>query len=233
MEHIFCPKCGKQIDSRSKYCLYCGADICDFLESKKQSGMPPKPEEQPTTKAVTEQVPETVSEIQPEVKSPKKNRTLAIFCVAAAITIAIAFAVSNSKPKQKTEPAVAAQSTGSAAAASGTHTESTPGGTSAGKTSRPSDGTSSTSKEIKAGVYTLAEKCIKKHLKSPSSAKICSMSDCEFQKGEDGVYTMAGTVESQNGYGSTIQEVWGIMAQVDGEKVSLIMLQIGDNYFFD
>mgnify|MGYP002710965524 CR=1 FL=1 len=232
MEHIFCPKCGKQIDSRSKYCLYCGADICDFLESKKQSGMPPKPEEQPTTKAVTEQVPETVSEIQPEAKSPKKNRTLAIFCVAAAITIAIAFAVSNSKPKQKTDPTISAQVAESATAASETNKEST-SGVSNGKTSSSSSGTSSTSKEIKAGVYTLAEKCIKKHLKSPSSAKICSMSDCEFQKGEDGVYTMAGTVESQNGYGATIQEVWGIMAQVDGEKVSLIMLQIGDNYFFD
>lgn len=232
MEHIFCPKCGKQIDSRSKYCLYCGADICDFLESKKQSGMPPKPEEQPTTKAVNEQVPSAASEIQPEVKKSKKYRTLAVFCVAAAITIAIAFAVSNSKPKQKTEPAVAVQSTGSAASASGTHTGST-SGVSSGKTANSSSDTSSKSKEIKAGVYTLAEKCIKKHLKSPSSAKICSMSDCEFQKGEDGVYTMAGTLESQNGYGATLQEVWGIMAQVDGEKVSLIMLQIGDDYFFN
>lgn len=232
MEHIFCPKCGKQIDSRSKYCLYCGADICDFLESKKQSGMPPKPEEQPTTKAVNEQVPSAASEIQPEVKKPKKDRTLIVFCVAAAITIAIAFAVSNSKPKQKAEPAVAVQSTGSAASASGTHTGST-SGVSSGKTANSSSDTSSKSKEIKAGVYTLAEKCIKNHLKSPSSAKICSMSDCEFKKGEDGVYTMAGTLESQNGYGATVQEVWGIMAQVDGEKVSLVMLQIGDDYFFN
>ena len=84
-----------------------------------------------------------------------------------------------------------------------------------------------------AGVYTLAEKCVKNHLKSPSSAKFCSMSDCEFQKGEDGVYTMAGTVESENSYGAMLKETWGIMAKVDGDKVSLVMVQIGDQVYFD
>lgn len=232
MEHIFCPKCGKQIDSRSKYCLYCGADICDFLESKKQSEMLSIPKVQPAIATVTAQAPSEDSEIQPEIKKPKKDKTLAVFCVVATIAILTAFALSNSKTKQKTEPAGAVQSTESATAASETHKEST-SGVSSGKTASSSSDTSSTSNEIKAGVYTLAEKCIKNHLKSPSSAKICSMSDCEFKKGEDSVYTMAGTLESQNGYGATVQEVWGIMAQVDGEKVSLVMLQIGDDVFFD
>lgn len=59
------------------------------------------------------------------------------------------------------------------------------------------------------------------------------MSDCEFQKGEDGVYMMAGIEESENSYGAMLKETWGIMAQVDGDKVSLVMVQIGNQVYFD
>lgn len=31
----------------------------------------------------------------------------------------------------------------------------------------------------------------------------------------------------------TLKETWGIMVQVDGDKVSLVMVQIGDQVYFD
>lgn len=59
------------------------------------------------------------------------------------------------------------------------------------------------------------------------------MSDCEFREGDDGVYMMAGTVDSQNTYGAMLRETWSIMAQLDGEKVTLVLLQIGDQTYFE
>ena len=59
------------------------------------------------------------------------------------------------------------------------------------------------------------------------------MSECAFEKGTDGIYSMAGTVESENTYGAMLQETWAIMAEVDGEKVFLVMLQIGDQVYFE
>lgn len=44
---------------------------------------------------------------------------------------------------------------------------------------------------------------------------------------------MAGTVESENSYGAMLKETWGIMAKVDEDKVSLVMVQIGDQVYFD
>ena len=59
------------------------------------------------------------------------------------------------------------------------------------------------------------------------------MWNCAFTKGEDGVYMMTGYVASQNNYGAMLQEQWGIMAQVSGDKASLVMLTIGDQVYFD
>ena len=104
---------------------------------------------------------------------------------------------------------------------------------SSSKTNFYSSSSKYSSDEIKSGVYVLAEKCVKNHLKSPSSAKFCPMSECAFEKGTDGIYSMAGTVESENTYGAMLQETWAIMAEVDGEKVFLVMLQIGDQVYFE
>lgn len=87
--------------------------------------------------------------------------------------------------------------------------------------------------EIKATVYVLAKKCVKNHLKAPSTAEFSEMWECAFTKGEDNVYMMTGYVDSQNSYGAMLQEQWSIMAQVSGDKASLVMLTIGDQVYFD
>lgn len=87
--------------------------------------------------------------------------------------------------------------------------------------------------EIKASVYVLAENCVKNHLKAPSTAKFSEMWDCAFQKGEGNVYMMTGYVDSQNSYGAMLQEQWSIMAEVNGDKASLVMLTIGDQVYFE
>ena len=87
--------------------------------------------------------------------------------------------------------------------------------------------------DIKAGVYVLAKKCVKSHLKAPSTAKFSEMWECAFQKGEGNIYMMTGYVDSQNSYGAMLQEQWSIMAEVNGDKASLVMLTIGDQVYFD
>lgn len=87
--------------------------------------------------------------------------------------------------------------------------------------------------DIKAGVYVLAKKCVKSHLKAPSTAKFSEMWECAFQKGEGNIYMMTGYVDSQNSYGAMLQEQWSIMAEVSGDKASLVMLTIGDQVYFD
>lgn len=87
--------------------------------------------------------------------------------------------------------------------------------------------------DIKAGVYVLAKKCVKDHLKAPSTAKFSEMWECAFQKGEGNIYMMTGYVDSQNSYGAMLQEQWSIMAEVNGDKASLVMLTIGDQVYFD
>jgi len=95
-----------------------------------------------------------------------------------------------------------------------------------------SDDTSSEN-EIKASVYVLAQKCVKNHLKSPSTAEFTEMWNCGFSKGDDNIYMMTGYVDSENSFGAMLQEQWSIMAEVNGDKVSLVMVTIGDQMYFD
>ena len=91
----------------------------------------------------------------------------------------------------------------------------------------------SSENEIKASVYVLAQKCVKNHLKAPSTAEFTEMWDCGFSKGDGNIYMMTGYVDSQNSYGAMLQEQWSIMAEVNGDKVSLVMVTIGDQMYFD
>ena len=87
--------------------------------------------------------------------------------------------------------------------------------------------------DIKAGIYILAKKCVKNHLKSPSTAEFSAMSDCGFSKGEGNTYMMTGYVDSQNSFGAMLREQWSIMAEVNGDNVSLVMVTIGNEMYFD
>ena len=59
------------------------------------------------------------------------------------------------------------------------------------------------------------------------------MWNCGFSKGEDNIYMMTGYVDSENSFGAMLQEQWSIMAEVNGDKVSLVMVTIGDEMYFD
>lgn len=228
---IKCPECGREVSDKAISCPNCGYPITqdplewamDFETSPSAQAREPK-KEQPVSEAA---IPSGGRNYKTAVK--KKDYRSAVIIVVLAVAL-ITFGIINGVTSGK-QPSSSASS-GKSSLSSSSTSYSSSSGSSSSKSSGSSKSSNSSDK-IKAGVYTLAEKCVKNHLKSPSSAKFCSMSDCEFQKGEDGVYMMAGTVESENSYGAMMKETWGIMAQVDGDKVSLVMVQIGDQVYFD
>lgn len=209
---IFCPKCGKEISEKSVFCLYCGANVSEFRTEPESTAHEPDPIDIKPAKTV-QQSAEIAEPQKNENMNPAKKRGLhgvSIFILAALVLFIIVGAFQKSS-----------RDSSDAASQSGTSS-----------TSRRSS-SSSRSAEIESAVYVLAKKCVESHLKAPSTAKFCSMSDCEFREGDDGVYMMAGTVDSQNTYGAMLRETWSIMAQLDGEKVTLVLLQIGDQTYFE
>lgn len=228
---IKCPECGREVSDKALSCPNCGYPILqdplewamDFEPSPSVQASEPK-KEQPVSEAA---IPSGGRNYKTAVKKKDYRSAVIIVVLAAAL---ITFGIINGVTSGK-QPSSSASS-GNSSPSSPSTSYSSSSGSNSSKSSGSSKSNSSSDK-IKAGVYTLAEKCVKNHLKSPSSAKFCSMSDCEFQKGEDGVYMMAGTVESENSYGAMLKETWGIMAKVDGDKVSLVMVQIGDQVYFD
>jgi hypothetical protein len=192
----------------------------DFETSPSVQASEPK-KEQPVSEAA---IPSGGRNYKTSAKKKDHMPVIVIGVLATAlITIWIINGVTSGRPKSSSESSRTSSTSSSSTSYSGY----------SGSSSSQSSSSKYSSDEIMEGVYTLAEKCVKNHLKSPSSAKFCSMSDCEFQKGEDGVYMMEGTVESENSYGAMLKETWGIMAKVDGDKVSLVMVQIGDQVYFD
>lgn len=96
--------------------------------------------------------------------------------------------------------------------------------------SAPSSASSGTSQksyseaDYKSACYSLAEEQVKKHLKAPSTASFCRMSETDFKKGSDGVYMMTGWVDAENSYGAKLRTAWGIMVQAEGEKLTMLTL---------
>lgn len=228
MALIKCPECGREVSDKALSCPNCGYPISQapFERAMDFETYPlVQASEQRETQPLGEKIPLS-DKTDCGVDEKKKNRrAVLIFAAIMSTLLALGILSNPSRGMSHRSPTTNTSSTSASTSAS-----------SAGSSNSSSSQSSSSkysSDEIMAGVYTLAEKCVKNHLKSPSSAKFCSMSDCEFQKGEDGVYMMAGTVESENSYGAMLKETWGIMAQVDGDKVSLVMVQIGDQVYFD
>lgn len=243
MALIKCPECGHEVSDKALSCPNCGYPITqdplewamDFETTPSIQTSEPKKEQQPKREQPSvENVPSSDKK-DCDAAAKKKDRKAIVICsviLAALLTYGIMTGPLMEKPRSSSSSG--SKSTSSRATTSyASSSNSSSSKYSSSSASSGSSKSSSSSDKIKAGVYTLAEKCVKNHLKSPSSAKFCSMSDCEFQKGEDGVYMMTGTVESENSYGAMLKETWGIMAQVDGEKVSLVMVQIGDQTYFD
>lgn len=213
-----CPECGGQVSDRAAACQHCGCPIQKLPQTEVTSQ--PERKESPLLKPAD--LPSGGRNYMSDPSEKKDRRGLVIAIVIAAILAAVAIAMTLSDNNEKNALHSENQSTSSQSPS-----------VSSSKTNFYSSSSKYSSDEIKSGVYVLAEKCVKNHLKSPSSAKFCPMSECAFEKGTDGIYSMAGTVESENTYGAMLQETWAIMAEVDGEKVFLVMLQIGDQVYFE
>ena len=241
MALIKCPECGHEVSDKASSCPNCGYP----LRSAENPVLPDEPEKpelakEPSAETATESVAESIPHEAPApAKLPsdgenymsrgKKKDHSAAAIIIAIIAILSVIAIVETVTEQKEETARKAADRAASAAASSSQTSSSQSSSSASSYSS----SKYSEDDIQSSVYLLAEECVKSHLKAPSTAEFCSMSECAFQKGEDGVYMMTGTVDSENGYGAKLRETWGIMAQVSGEKVSLVMLQIGDDTYFD
>ena len=224
MAIIKCPECGHDVSSMATSCPNCGYPI-----SSMEPAEPEHVEEQAQKNDALDEFDMIDSEPEQQQKGSSEGKNeksrgvrpgVVILCIIVLAVTAYAIA-----DIFKTHDKIGGMTSSNRSTSSRSY--------SSPYSSSRSSGSGYSSSEIKAGVYALAEKCVKKHLKSPSSAKFSPMSDCEFEKGSGNVYMMAGTVESENSFGAMISETWGIMAEVDGDKVSLVMVQIGDQVYFD
>lgn len=259
MSLITCPECHGQVSDKATACPHCGypldqgkkenqRQLDDILEQEtakhendiaaSESGSHASSDASPYTttcphcgkptnkyKAACENCGQPL--VQPTTGAKKAPQDSGghhvngvLFVLVAAVVISLIFYVA--KPKDN-ESAKSGNSSSSPTYSSGSSYSG-----SSGTTSKKYD-----DDEIKATVYVLAKKCVKNHLKAPSTAEFSEMWECDFTKGEDNVYMMTGYVDSQNSYGAMLQEQWSIMAQVSGDKASLVMLTIGDQVYFD
>lgn len=80
--------------------------------------------------------------------------------------------------------------------------------------------------DYKSACYSLAEEQVKKHLKAPSTASFCRMSEASFSKDEENTYVMTGWVDAENSFGAKLRSNWGIKVKVSGEKMTMVRLII-------
>lgn len=85
----------------------------------------------------------------------------------------------------------------------------------------------------KEELYYVAKSFVKNHLLSPSKAKFALYYECDYKRGTGNVYNVVGWVESQNIYGAITRETWSCMMERNGDRISLVMLDIGGNLYFD
>ncbi len=232
MALIKCPECGHEVSDKASSCPNCGYPLRTATSDESEKAEPFATD---ASEPVGVQTGENVS----TAKDQKKNDRITAIVVSVMIFL-IALAVINTKyggllrsSKKETSSSSSSSSTYSSSSSASSSKPSSSSSSQSSSSASSYSSSKSSEDDIQSSVYLLAKKCVKSHLKAPSTAEFCSMSECAFQKGEDGVYMMTGTVDSENGYGSKLRETWGIMAQVDGDKVSLVMLQIGDDTYFD
>lgn len=85
----------------------------------------------------------------------------------------------------------------------------------------------------KEELYFAARSYVNGHLPSPSDAKFSYYFDCDYGKGEGNVYNVVGWVETENANGKTNRETWSCMLERSGDQLSLVMLDIGGNLYFE
>ena len=85
----------------------------------------------------------------------------------------------------------------------------------------------------KEELYFAARSYVKEHLLSPSDAKFSYYFDCDYSKGEGDVYNVVGWVETENADGETNRETWSCMLKRSGDRVNLVMLDVGGKLYFE
>lgn len=206
---VQCPHCRRMTNKYKFLCENCGKKWSDSGGAipEKTKSFAPQPRD-----------------LKQESKSSSGSSLIWGLVLAMSLIVIIAVSSATKNPYSSSKSAT---SSGTSGKSSYSSSSSSSGYSSSSSRKQDDDD------DIKAGVYVLAKKCVKSHLKAPSTAKFSEMWECAFQKGDGNIYMMTGYVDSQNSYGAMLQEQWSIMAEVSGDKVSLVMLTIGDQVYFD
>lgn len=205
---VQCPHCSHMTNKYKPLCESCGKKWSDSSGVLPEKTNPSAPQPR---------------DLKQESKSSSGSSLIWGLILAMSLIVIIALSVAAKNPYLSSKNTTSSGTSGKSSYSS----NSSSSGYSSSSSKKQDDD------EIKASVYVLAKKCVKNHLKAPSTAKFSEMWECAFQKGEGNVYMMTGYVDSQNSYGAMLQEQWSIMAEVNGDKASLVMLTIGDQVYFD
>ena len=208
-----CPKCGiemKQDSSNTFVCPECGSM---FRESPMQ------------TADSASQASAAANSAPPQPIQAKKGKHGCLIVVLACVAIIVLTVVLSNQQSSHDTPRFTASSY-----------TARPVSTASAATYRPSVSTGSgkkyTNDEYELVLYLLAKETISGYLKSPSTAKFSKQSECKFNIGDDGTFIMTGWVDAQNSFGSTIREVWGVMATQEGDAMDIFYVRIGDNTYY-
>lgn len=204
---VQCPHCSHMTNKYKPLCESCGKKWSDSSGALPQKTNPSAP---------------LPRDLKQESKSSSGSGLIWGLVLAMSLIVIIALSVAAKNPYSSSK------NTTSSGTSEKSSYSSNSSSSYSGSSSKKQD-----DDEIKASVYVLAKNCVKNHLKAPSTAKFSEMWECAFQKGEGNIYMMTGYVDSQNSYGAMLQEQWSIMAEVSGDKASLVMLTIGDQVYFD
>lgn len=205
---VQCPHCSRMTNKYKTLCESCGKKWSDSSGVLPEKTNPSAPQPR---------------DLKQESKSSSGSSLIWGLILAMSLIVIIALSVAAKKPYSSSKNTTSSGTSGKSSYSSNSSSSS-----SSGSSSRKQD-----DDEIKASVYVLAKNCVKNHLKAPSTAKFSEMWECAFQKGDGNIYMMTGYVDSHNSYGAMLQEQWSIMAEVNGDKASLVMLTIGDQVYFD
>lgn len=205
---VQCPHCSHMTNKYKPLCESCGKKWSDSsgVLSEKTNPSAPQPRD-----------------LKQESKSSSGSSLIWGLVLVMSLIVIIAVSTATKDPYSPSKNTTSSGTSGKSSYSSNSSSSSY-----SGSSSKKQD-----DDDIKAGVYVLAKKCVKNHLKAPSTAEFSEMWECAFQKGEGDIYMMTGYVDSQNSYGAMLQEQWSIMAEVNGDKASLVMLTIGDQVYFD
>ncbi len=229
---IQCPECGKEISDKAVSCPNCGCPSSQWAQEIEDDLF--------SVKETNQSVIETPEEISVPCSNKKplsfKKLFLGLLGGSAIGLIVIVLILlanfqspaleqlpSTPAPQYSAAPTPHHSAAPSQNNSSGIYTS----GSSSYSSSRYDDD------DISSGLYVLAKKAVSNHLKAPSTADFCDWNECEFAKGEGNTYIMTGYVDAENSYGAKLRSTWGIMAELNGEKLTMIFVIIDGETYFD